>query len=459
MPINNADHLHKFEVKGEQFILNIPASRFYKINSMMAQIIDLLQDSRSPGEIIESLGQQYPREEISRNIENLVKTGLLSYKDNDEPFIPPMERPLDTLDLQVSHHCNLRCRYCYAGGGNFGKKDKLMTANTARKAVDFFMDHTNGKDELSLSFDGGEPMINFDVIKEAVSYAAEKGEKRDQPVRFSIGTNATLVTEEIADFFSRHRFSPQFSLDGPEHIHDELRPLKNGKGSYRQLLEGIQQFDKKGVKLASRITLTPKNLRLRDYVEQLHEMGVIRIAAFPATGIPGEYAFGPADIDTLKEEYDKTAEFFLDTLFKTGKYVKFANITDNLKNLHKAQVLHFGCGAARKFISIDPYEDIYPCHRLVGNKKYRLGDLKTGINREKRRLFLDNHVDSKEKCRDCWAKYLCGGGCLVEADHANGDIKTPYDVTCEILKYEKELSMMIYARIHAEDKSLLERIP
>jgi uncharacterized protein len=141
------------------------------------------------------------------------------------------------------------------------------------------------------------------------------------------------------------------------------------------MMEGIKKLDEKGVKLASRITLTPKNLNLKDNVELLHRMGAIRIAAFPATGIPDEYAFRPEHLQVLKDELDKTAEFFLDSLFHKGELVCFSNFTDNLRNLHKARVLHYGCGAARSFISIDPHEDIYPCHRLVGNEKYRLGNM------------------------------------------------------------------------------------
>ncbi|HLP60671.1 MAG TPA: radical SAM protein, partial [Candidatus Deferrimicrobium sp.] len=431
-------------------------SRIYKINDRMMRIINLLQEGLPAAQISNELGNRFPAEDIAGDLKTLKELDLLI--DKGQTFIPPENPALDTLDMQVSHHCNLACRYCYAKGGNFGGQDKLMSIETAKKAIDFFIDHINGEEDLSISFDGGEPLINFKVTKEAALYAREKVEKKDKTIRFSIGTNATLVTDEIAETFSQLKFSPQISLDGPESIQDELRPFKNGMGAYRQMMAGIKKLKEKGVRLASRITITPRNLNLKDNIEQLYQLGVIRIAAFPATGIPGDYAFRPEHLQILKEEYDKTAEFFLDSLFNKGELVCFSNFTDNIRNFHNAKVLHYGCGAARTFISVDPNEDIYPCHRLVGNEKYRLGNLQKGIDYEKRRIFQENHVDNKEKCRLCWAKYLCGGGCLVEGEYANGDIKTPYDVSCEIYKYEKELSFMIYAKILDRDKSLLKKI-
>jgi uncharacterized protein len=460
MSTNPLPHLHQFKVWGEHFILNIPSSRFYRINDMMAQIVGLLREGKTIEKIIEVLTPRFPSEEIAKNLSTLEKIGLLSNSNGkEESFYPPKTHPLDTLDLQVSHRCNLNCRYCYARGGNFGKPDRLMTVETAKKAIDFFLEQSDGKKTLGIVYDGGEPLINFNVIKEATLYAREKVKGLEKAFYFGIGTNATLVTGEIAEFFAEHKISPQISLDGAQHIHDELRSFKNGKSSYRRMMAGVGIFNEKEVKLASRITITPRNLNLKDNVELLYNLGVIRIAAFPATGIPGKYALDASELNTLKEEYDKTAEFFLGTLFNTGRYVCFANFTDNLKNLHKAKILHYGCGSARKFISIDPYEEIYPCHRLVGNKKFQLGNLQRGIDYEKRRIFLENHVEGREKCRNCWAKYLCGGGCLAEADYAHGDISIPYDVSCEIFKYEKELSMMIYAKIHSRDKFLLEKIP
>lgn len=452
-------HLHRFQVWDQHLLLHIPESRVYKINRLTYDILDLLEEELSGNEIVRRLiPAGYSPEEVAQHLKTLIRMGILEARE-EHRFTPPENPPLDTLDLQVSHLCNLDCKYCYAQGGNFGGKDALMSEDTARKAIDYFLAHSNGEDELCISFDGGEPLINFDVIRRTAAYARQRENGGSRRFRFNIGTNATLVTENIASFFARYGFSPQVSLDGDQPVHDELRPFKNGRGSYRELHEGIRLFKEKGVLLASRITLTPRNLRLRDSVELLHKLGAIRIAAFPATGIPGDYAFSAEHLDILKQEYDKTAEYFLHTLFETGRFVCFSNFTDNIKNLHHAKILHYGCGAARTFISVDPHEDIYPCHRLVGNKKYLMGNLKQGIDHGKRRVFLENHSGAKEKCRECWARNLCGGGCLVEAEYHNHDIKIPFDLSCEIYKYEKELSMMIYSRIFSWNKSILDGMP
>lgn len=424
----------------------------------MYDVLDLLAQGYSAQDIIRRFQPDESPGDVKEMLHTIHRLHLLETPKEDA-FIPQTDPPLDTLDLQVSHLCNLDCKYCYAQGGNFGGSDALMSSATARKAIDYFLQHCDGDAELCVSFDGGEPLINIDVIRDTAQFASSRGNDLGKRFRFNIGTNATLVDEEIAAFFSRYHFSPQISLDGGADVHDELRPFKNGKGSFRELRKGIDTFKQKGVRLASRITLTPQNLQLKDYVEQLHNLGAIRIAAFPATGVAAPYAFQDEHLDILKAEYDKTAHYFLDTLFETGRFVCFSNVTDNIKNIHKAKILHYGCGAARTFISVDPHEDIYPCHRLVGNKKFRLGNLEQGMDADKRRLFLDNHSESKEQCRQCWARNLCGGGCLVEADYHNHDIKTPFDLSCEIFKYEKELSMMIYSRIFAHDKSILDGIP
>lgn len=404
---------------------------------------------------MENLGSRFPKEEIAQNITSLRQMGLLS-GPADTPFTPPENPPLNTLDLQVSHICNLDCKYCYAEGGNFGVKDILMSAETARKSIDFFVDRTDGSETLCVSFDGGEPLVNMPVMREVARYCKERETVLDRKFHFNIGTNATIVNDEIADFFAQYNLNPQVSIDGDKSVQDLLRPYKNGESSYQTMMEGIKMLKERGIKIAVRITITPRNLQLSETVKQLHELGVIRIAAFPATAIPGDYAFRPGDIETLKKEYDKTAQFFMDTLFETGQFVCFSNFTDNLKNLHNAKVLHYACGAARTFMSADPHGDIYPCHRMVGNIDFRLGNIRDGIDGNKQRELLENHVDTKEACRTCWARYQCGGGCTVEALFTNSDIKSPYDVSCEIYKYEKELSMMMYSRIIARDKSLLD---
>lgn len=415
----------------------------------------LLREGFTPGAVVETLSSQFPGEVIAGNIKFLHQAGLFS-NPKDTPFTTPTNPPLDTLDLQVSHKCNLGCKYCYAEGGNFGVQEKMMSCETAREIIDFFVDQTDGSQKLCVSFDGGEPLMNFPVMQDVAHYCKEQETIRDRRFHFNIGTNATIMDDEIADFFSEYNLNPQVSIDGNKSIQDLLRPYKNGKSSYQSMMDGIKMLKDRGVRIAVRITITPENLQLSETVKLLHELGVIRIAAFPASGIPGEFAFRPGDLDTLKREYDKTAQFFLDTLFETGRFVCLSNFTDNLKLLHNAKILHYACGAARTFVSADPHGDIYPCHRMVGNHQMRLGNIKNGIDRDKQRELLENHVDSKESCRSCWARYQCGGGCTVEALFTNGDIKTPYDVSCEIYKYEKELSMMIYSEITNRDKSLLE---
>lgn len=450
---NYSRRLFPFEMKGDYFLLDIPESRLYQINERMTRVIRRLQWGAPEERIVSDWEGEDSREDIAEDLRTLRGLDLLS--ERDERFTPPENQPLDTFDLQIAHHCNLDCKYCYARGGNFGGRDTAMSVETALRAIDFFLTHTAPTGELCISFDGGEPLLNFDLIRETAAYAGELEKKLNRNIYLNIGTNGVLITPEMAAFFKKHKLSPQISLDGVEDIHNELRPGKNGKGSFKALLEGIRILKEHGVKLASRITITPRNLELKETVELLHNLGAIRIAAFPASGVSGDYAFRAEHVGKLKEELDKIADYYLDQLFNEGRKVCFSNFTDVIRNLKGARTLHFGCGAGRTFISADPYGDLFPCHRMVGNRKYWLGSLENGLDHEKRRVFLQNDIMGKEKCRECWARYLCGGGCVVEAEFANGDLKKPDDISCEIFKHEKMLGMMIYSRVNARDKSLL----
>lgn len=439
-------HLHAFQVEDDYFVMNSHTSRLYKINELMFQILDGNPEPSFPPEEIES-HRQYLKE----------FEGISASRHPNHRFTPGMDTAYCTLDLQVSHTCNLACKYCYAGGGSFGGHDRQMSKETAKQALDFFFAHANPEGTLQIGYDGGEPLSNFDVIKDSALYASEWGNRHQQRVNFTVGTNATLVTDTIAEFFSRHSFSPQISLDGDREIQNLLRPFKNGQGSFDSLMDGLDTFNRHGVSVASRITLTPWNMNLKDQVERLHNLGAIRIAAFPATGITGEYAFREEDLGVLREEYKKTADFIIEKLIEKGEAVRFANLTEALDGLHNAQIKHYGCGAGRTFYSVNPEGNLYPCHRLVGNRDFLIGTLRDGFDTEKLAAITNNHVDSRDECRSCWARYLCGGGCIAESHHSFKDISIPLKLSCEIFKYEMEMTSMIYARILAHDKTLLRK--
>jgi uncharacterized protein len=442
----NYPHLHPFIAEEDHFVLNIHTSQLYKVDRLMYEILT--------GE----LSQQYPAADLISHRQYLEEfEGLTRCPSPGERFSPQIEPVYSTLDLQVAHTCNLNCKYCYAQGGNFGGEDRQMTIETARRALDFFFEHASGEGPFQIGYDGGEPLSNFEVIRDSSLYAVELGKKRKQKVNFTIGTNATLVTDEIAGHFEALNFSPQISLDGHKPVHDELRPFRDGRGSYDALLQGIDTFTRNSVKLASRITVTPKNLNLKGQVEQLYRLGAIRIAAFPASGVPGDYTFTEENLGILKEEYKKTADYILDMLFNKGEVVRFANLTEAIDVIHNAQIKHYGCGAGRGFFSVNPEGNLYPCHRLVGNSDFLLGTLDRGFNTEKTAEILQNHVDSRETCSTCWARYLCGGGCMAESHFAHRDIKTPFVVSCEIYKFEMETTCWMYSKILEHDKTLLDK--
>lgn len=439
-------HLHPFQEDNDYFVLNVHTLRLHRINEPLFGILTGTIAPHLYNEEIED------HERMLRECE-----GLKPGPDPGENFKPQKKPRYSTLDLQVAHLCNLKCAYCYAQGGNFGGEDRQMSRERARQALDFFFLHAESEGPLQISYDGGEPLTNFEVIRDSSIYAKERGEKLGFRLSFTVGTNGTLATDEIARHFETFNFSPQISMDGPKEIHDQLRPYRDDKGSYDSLMAGIDTFTRNGVRLASRITLTPKNLNLKEQVEQLHKLGAIRIAAFPASGVAGEYAFQEENLEVLRQEYKKTARYILDTLFNKGNVVRFANLTESLDLIHNAQIKHYGCAAGRGFFSVNPEGNLYPCHRLVGNPEFLLGTLEQGFTTAETEDILQNHVDSRDICRDCWARYLCGGGCMAEAYFANKDIKTPFSISCEIYKMEIEISCWMYSRILEHDRKLLDK--
>jgi uncharacterized protein len=362
---------------------------------------------------------------------------------------------LDTLDLHVSHDCNMRCTYCYASGGSFGRERRMMPLEVATRAVDLFLDRCLPEGLLNLCFDGGEPLLAFGRMREIAAYALESAERAGRVMSLSVGTNGTVVSDEIGDFLRSNRFGTQISLDGSREAHDQLRRFSSGRGSFDSLMSSIEHLKACGVHLAGRITLTPYNLDLAETVELMHELGFIRIAAFPATSIEGDSAFRSQDVDRILSELDVVAERFLE-LHLQGQRLLFSNLGDKLRDLHMAKRRHWSCGAGRMILSVDPSGDLYPCHRFVGNPALKLGSLEQGIDPATQQRFLDNTVLSHSLCTACWARYLCGGGCAVDSFFHHGRLDAPYEPMCQITRHEIELAIFLYAELRSRAPDVLD---
>lgn len=332
----------------------------------------------------------------------------------DSPLESP---PLFALSLAIAQKCNLGCSYCYAEQGDFGGPMKNMPLETAYQAIDMLLDSCEEKGRVQITFLGGEPMINRTSIRLATDYALEKAKEKDIKVGFSLTTNGTLLTEEDAVFFEKHGFSLTLSLDGLKDSHDLQRPLKGGKGSFDTIMANIQPFLKiqRNMQVSVRVTVTPQNLNLSEALDAFVAMGFHSIGFSPLLkSSSGHNEMGPKELNTLLENMIACGLTF-ERHVLAGKRYPFLNMINALKEIAKNTHRPYPCGAGAGYMGVSADGDLAACHRFVNEPRGKMGDLKSGVSADLQNEWLRNrHVHQQQPCTQCWAKYLCGGGCHHE---------------------------------------------
>jgi uncharacterized protein len=368
-----------------------------------------------------------------------------------EEHVLPDPQDDATLCVNLTQACNLRCRYCFADGGSYGQPAAMMTPDTARRTVDFLLQHAGQHDNLSLSFFGGEPLLNFGTMQRTVEYASQQAERFGKTFRFNVTTNGTLLSRPVRRFLRERRFGVIVSIDGPPEVHDAMRPYAKGGGSYdtiRGYLEASQkerQPDEAAWTL--RATFSRQHLHFADQVLHLAGLGFGDISVEPCTSTDPDLAIGWADLPALKAEYDEFAGNYLESI-RTGQKFSFFHFRVTIEQARRGTQRLAQCGAGRGYLAVSAAGELYPCHRLVGVEPYQIGTVHKGITHpERRALFAAAHVNSKELCRRCWARYICGGGCHACAIQFNGDIFEPYELECELVKHRIELGACLYAEL------------
>lgn len=388
-------------------------------------------------------------------INELRENGFL---DSPPPFTPPDTFPITGASLNVSHDCNLACRYCYGGGGTYVGEKCYMSKEIGELSIDRLCEWSEGKEEVYVTFFGGEPLLNMKLIKHVVAYGDEKGDSEGKKIRYSITTNGTLLTEEIVNFFNEHTFSVLISMDGPQSIQDVNRPFKNGKGSYEVAVPKIRKLisARKG-NVTARATLTRDCMSLDTIIEGLRDVGFKYVHIEPVTAEKSRsFALCDRDFKKLEDEYKIIGKVFLDNILK-GTPFGFSNIVRTMNIIYNSTVRYYPCGAGKNMVAIDPHGSIYLCHRFTGMDEFSLGTLyDPDFSLQKR--ILKTPVDSRDDCKTCWVRHLCGGGCWQENYFYNNQIDKPYKPRCDLFKYIAVLSMIIFSRIHRKDKELLDNM-
>lgn len=449
--------IHKFVIDNNYMVVDVNSGAVHVVDGITWDVLDLF-NKLSAEEIIEVLTDRYSKEEaieVLTEISELVKEGLLFSEDKQQnEFVLPEKPIVKSLCLHVAHDCNLRCTYCFASTGHFGGQRTLMSAETGKQAIDFLIEQSGPRKHCEIDFFGGEPLLNWNVVKELVSYGKKQAAFRDKLIKFTLTTNGVLLKDDIIEFLNKENISVVLSLDGRPEINDRMRPFPNGKGCYEFILPKFKTFaeSRDNENYYIRGTYTRYNLDFAADVEHLANLGFKHISVEPVVAPPTEvYAFRNDDIPVLKAQYETLANKYIERETNGTPY-NFFHFNLDLEGGPCLPKRLSGCGAGHEYLAVDPEGNLYPCHQFVGREEFKLGDVKVGLTAPGiMKQFQAAHIYNKEKCLTCWAKFYCSGGCHANAEAANGTLLEPYEIGCELAK--KRLECAIYVK--AKQQSIL----
>ena len=446
--------IHKYKLNGLNIVLDVNSGGVHLVDELTYDLLDNVAppfEAECPQNVVDKLSKSYSPEDIRDcygEIVELYNDKILFSEDDYEKYAQySVASPVKAMCLNIAHDCQLRCKYCFASTGDFGKGRKLMSFETGKHAIDFLLENSGDRPNLELDFFGGEPLMNFGVVKQVVEYARSREKEYNKKFRFTITTNGLLLDDEKIDFINREMSNVVLSIDGRKEVNDYFRVLPNGQGcydiimpKYRKLVAG--RGDKE---YYVRGTFTNKNLDFSNDVFALNEAGFDQISVEPVVGDDDVYALTEKDLPAVFAEYEKLALKLLENE-KKGKKFNFFHFMLDLDQGPCAIKRLRGCGCGNDYVAITPDGDIFPCHQFVGIDEYKMGNIDEGtFNQEMKADFAKAHVYSKPDCRDCWAKFYCSGGCNANNYQYMGDIRTAHKISCQLEKKRLECAIMMKA--------------
>ena len=383
-------------------------------------------------------------------IEELKQAGKLFTPDTFEPIAGNLKQKtsgvVKALCLHVAHACNLNCSYCFASQGKYQGERAMLSFEVGKRALDFLMENSTGRRNLEVDFFGGEPLMNFDVVKQLVAYAREREKECGKNFRFTLTTNGMLVDDDVIDFANRECSNVVLSLDGRKEVHDRYRVDYAGRGSWETIVPKFQKFvEARGHKnYYMRGTFTHANPDFLEDIREMLSLGFTELSMEPVVCAPEDpSALTAEDLPIVLEQYEKLAELMLER-HREGKPFTFYHYMIDLKGGPCIYKRVSGCGSGTEYMAVTPWGDLYPCHQFVGEEKFKLGNVWDGVtNHEIQDQFAACNVYSCPECRDCWARLYCSGGCAANAYHATGAITGVYEYGCELFRKRMECAIML----------------
>lgn len=460
--------VHQYKNNGYNIVLDVNSGAIHVVDDLVYDVIallietasedvlDYISNSASENEIINRLEGHYKSEEIKEaisDIKELVEDEALFTKDIYREYIMDFKKRktvVKALCLHIAHDCNLACKYCFAEEGEYHGRRAIMSYEVGKKALDFLIANSGNRRNLEVDFFGGEPLMNWQVIKDLVNYGREQEKIHDKKFRFTLTTNGVLLNDDILEFANQEMSNIVLSVDGRKEIHDFMRPSRNGKGSYELI---IPKFIKTAESRNQnnyyvRGTFTHHNLDFSKDVLHLADLGFKQISVEPVVAEDQEeYAIKQEDIPQIYEEYDKLAKEMIQRE-KEGKGFNFFHFMIDLEGGPCVAKRLSGCGSGTEYLAVTPWGDLYPCHQFVGEDGFLMGTVDEGVkNTEIRDEFKLCNVYAKDKCKECFARFYCSGGCAANSHKFHGSITDAYDVGCELQRKRIECAIMIKAAL------------
>lgn len=444
--------IHKFKQGGKCFVLDVNTGAVHIVDEL---VYDLVDDNklRSKEELVADFGAKYGAdvvEEAYEELQELVAEGILYTEDQYEDIAHSSMDDRDYIKavcLNIIHACNLRCKYCFADEGEYNGHKGKMSLETAKKAIDYVVKRSGPRKNIEIDLFGGEPTMMMDTIKEIIAYARENEAKWNKRIRFTMTTNATLLTDEMMDYMDKELENIILSIDGRKEVNDKVRIRFDGKGSYDQILPNIKKMVAKRDKTKAhtvRGTFTRENLDFYEDVKMMVDEGFREISIEPVVLEDGHpLALRKEDLPKIFESYDKLYDELVQKKAE-GKEFNFYHFKVDLNGGPCVYKRISGCGAGFEYVAITPQGEVYPCHQFVGKEEYKLGSIyDDSYNADLGMSFKKAHIYNKPKCRNCWARFYCSGGCQANNIAFNNDINNPYDIGCQMQKKRIECAIAL----------------
>ncbi|WP_148510590.1 thioether cross-link-forming SCIFF peptide maturase [Hungatella hathewayi] len=463
--------IHQYINNGFHIIMDVNSGSVHSVDPVMYDAVEIVAErvpelaepqplpAEVAEEVKERLSPTYGEAEVLEALEEiqyLIDAEELLTTDQYHDYVVDFKKRktvVKALCLHIAHDCNLACQYCFAEEGEYHGRRALMSFEVGKKALDFLIANSGNRRNLEVDFFGGEPLMNWEVVKQLVEYGRSKEKEYNKNFRFTMTTNGVLLNDEIMEYCNREMSNVVLSLDGRKEVNDKMRPFRGGKGSYDLIVPKFQKFaEMRGDRdYYVRGTFTRHNLDFSKDVMEFADLGFRSMSIEPVVVAPEEeYAIREEDLPQIMEEYDRLAEEYLKRK-KEGRGFNFFHFNIDLNQGPCVAKRLSGCGSGTEYLAVTPWGDLYPCHQFVGQEEFLLGNVDTGVTNERiRDEFKLCNVYAKDKCRDCFARFYCSGGCAANSYNFHGSITDAYDIGCAMQKKRIECAIMLKAAL-AED--------